>query len=71
MPTFLMFGVSFATLPQNQLCFTCAMCQGGELVAVVRGALGPKLETTIKEKLAEEHQVLDGKKERDVVSDWF
>ena len=34
----------------------------------MRGALGPKLEATIKEKLAEEIEVLDGKRERVVVS---
>ncbi len=38
-------------------------------MSVVRGALGPKLEATIKEKLAEEHEVLEGKRERVVVSD--
>ena len=38
--------------------------QGGALVAVVRGALGPQLEKTIKEQLEYEHQVLEGKAER-------
>ena len=38
--------------------------QGGELVAVVRGALGPQLEKTLKEQLEYEHQVLEGKAER-------
>ena len=33
-------------------------------MSVVRGALGPLLEKTIKEQLSYEHQVLDGKAER-------
>lgn len=37
-------------------------------MAVVRGALGPLLEKTIKEQLAYEHQVLEDGKERVPVS---
>lgn len=37
-------------------------------MSVVRGALGPLLEKTIKEQLSYEHQVLDGKAERKQVS---
>ena len=33
-------------------------------MAVVRGALGPQLEKTLKEQLEYEHQVLEGKAER-------
>ena len=33
-------------------------------MAVVRGAMGPLLERTIKEKLAHEHKVLNGEAER-------
>lgn len=38
--------------------------QANVLVSVVRGALGPQLERTIREKLEYEHSVLDGKAER-------
>ena len=38
--------------------------QANILVSVVRGALGPQLERTIREKLEYEHTVLDGKAER-------
>ncbi len=34
------------------------------LIAVVRGAMGPLLERTIKEKLTHEHKVLEGEAER-------
>jgi hypothetical protein len=37
-------------------------------VAVIRGALGPMLEKTIKEQLSYEHEVLEGKQERVPVS---
>ena len=37
-------------------------------MSVVRGALGPLLERSIKEQLAYEHEVLEGKKERIPVS---
>lgn len=37
-------------------------------MAVIRGALGPLLEKTIKEQLAHEHDVLEGKKDRVPVS---
>ena len=38
--------------------------QANVLVSVVRGALGPQLERTIREQLEHEHSVLDGKAER-------
>lgn len=38
------------------------------MVSVIRGALGPLLERTIKEQLAHEHAVLEGKKKRVPVS---
>lgn len=42
--------------------------QANILVSVVRGALGPQLERTIREQLEYEHTVLDGKAERKPVS---
>ena len=33
-------------------------------MSVVRGALGPLLDKTIREQLSHEHQVLEGKAER-------
>ena len=42
--------------------------QGNVLVSVVRGAMGPQLERTIREQLEHEHNVLDGKTERKPVS---
>ena len=44
------------------------MQTGGNLVAVVRGVDGPKLETTIKRELKNETMVLKGETERVVVS---
>ena len=38
------------------------------MVGVVRGALGPQLEKTIRQQLDYEHQVLEGKAERVAVS---
>ena len=38
--------------------------QANVLVSVVRGALGPQLERTIREQLEHEHSVIDGKAER-------
>ena len=38
------------------------------LVALVRGAMGPMLERTIKERLSHEHKVLQGEAERVEVS---
>lgn len=42
---------------------------GGQLVDVVRGALGPQLERAIKKQLAQEHLVLEGKAERNPIID--
>ncbi len=39
------------------------------LVSVVRGAMGPSLEKTIREQLSYEHKVLDGTEERKPVSE--
>ena len=39
-------------------------CQGGVLVAVVRGCNSPLLLKTVTEQLAYEHKVLDGTAER-------
>ena len=50
----------------KELC-TYVRTQGGGLVSVVRGALGPLLYKTIKEELNYEHQVLEGKAERKTV----
>ena len=36
-------------------------------MGVVRGALGPQLEKTIKEQLSYEHKVMEGKAERKTV----
>lgn len=44
------------------------MFQGGELVAVVRGANAPLLEKTIREQLEAEKKVLAEGRERRVVS---
>lgn len=44
------------------------MFQGGELVAVVRGANAPLLEKTIREQLEAEKRVLAEGRERRVVS---
>ena len=62
---------ALASPMRNQAHLCLAFPQGGVLVSVVRGALGPKLETTIRDKLAEEHEILDGKKERVTVSQWW
>lgn len=40
-------------------------------MAVVRGAMGPLLERTIKDKLAHEHKVLEGEAERVKVKLWI
>lgn len=50
--------------------FVCL--QGGVLVSVVRGAMGPQLERSIKEQLAAEHKVLEEGVERKQVSlEWL
>lgn len=48
---------------------TFLMYSGGVMVGVVRGALGPQLEKTIRQQLDYEHQVLEGKAERVAVVD--
>lgn len=56
--------VEFLEPYRNKSMPTFLMYAHGILVSVVRGALGPLLERTIKEQLAYEHEVLEGKKER-------
>ena len=72
-PTFLMYAVSpsapsASTTLSGMRMLPSDETQGGALVSVIRGALGPLLEKTIKEQLSYEHEVLEGKKERVPVS---
>ena len=66
-PTFLMYSVRIFLPKVCSYKYCHTYIQGNVLVSVIRGALGPQLERTIREQLEYEHSVLDGKMERNAV----